>query len=110
MRKLHLVLFVVVLLMFFTSTITVNAKNEACYTGQGFGWRQDERGEGHHFVWFTVNQSAYNWRVKDDYRFVPNAHLWNPPDRNGYAEAGFKWADGIPIPFGADVYRLCGSV
>lgn len=102
-RKTPNLMLVAILLVTLSLAVAVQpAQAATCFSGQGFGWR-----DGHHYVWFVVNMSANNWEVTEPW-YVPNANLWAYPDGNGYAEAGFPWIDGVPIPFSPSVYQLCG--
>lgn len=93
---------VLVLLSSAVAPSPVGAAGRWCVQGQGFGYR-----DGHNFVYFQANFSANHWEVTEPW-YIPNANLWNPPSQNGYAEAGFHWQIGVPKPFRASQYQLCG--
>lgn len=73
-----------------------------CYGGYGFGFR-----DGHHFVKFQVKRDLRDWFVTNLF-FVPSGQLWANPDDSGYAEAGFRWPDWLPILLSPSFYQLCG--
>lgn len=89
-RKMMFSLIIVALLaLLFTIIVPMVVEaSHASWHGQWF-----EQKNGHNYVAFThVYYSAANgWGCSGP---MP-CSVWNPPDRYGYVEAGFKWFDWL---------------
>lgn len=83
------------------------AEIQTCFYGQFLG-RRNMKGEWHHFVTFSVNMSAARWIAYGPWPTDP--HLWNLPNRYGYAEAGYQWPfDWVDTKHRPSDFKLCGS-